>query len=153
MSNLSRGYSYTHWRCTWKKTQMQVLLHFSILWITGSSQTTLGINLGLFYICHRGKEKEKGKMGHHNLDIVQLKKRWQVSQRDHQQVHCWRTKGLVTVALHQKLQRALENELPFLGFPSLWCTKVHPMRDGTCSVMQTSSWRQHNPQATRLAHY
>lgn len=50
-------------------------MHFSILWITGSSQNTLGINLRLFYIWHRGKEKEKEKMGHYNLDIVQLKER------------------------------------------------------------------------------
>lgn len=66
---------------TLQKTYMQVRLHFSILWITGSSQTTLGINLGLFYIWHRGKKKEKEKMDHHNLDIVQLKERSQVSQR------------------------------------------------------------------------
>lgn len=53
----------------------------SILWITGNSQTTLGINLGLFYIQHRGEiKKEKEKMGHHNLDIVQLKERSQVPQ-------------------------------------------------------------------------
>lgn len=46
-----------------------------------SSETTLGINLGGFYIWHRGKKKKKEKMGHHNLDIVQLKERSQVSQR------------------------------------------------------------------------
>lgn len=58
---------------------MAVFLNVGILWFTGSSQTTLGINLGLLYIYirHRGKEKGIEKMCHHNLDIVQLKERCQ----------------------------------------------------------------------------